>query len=918
MSANVSAVANLVVSLVYFAITSAIMVPLLRSGEAGRNRLGLATAAIFFSCAVGHGLHVVTALPATALGSGNTVHEFAWPQAAWDVVSATIGVYYWTLRRTYGALMQGASLFEDLQQRQRFADLERQVAVAEARADAERERDAHAAMLKAVIANSQSAIYVKDLDGRYLMANETFLRAFSVTDEELLGRDDTVLDPELAPIWRANDRKAREGRYAVEECADGADGRHYYDSVKFPLFDPDGVLYATCGVSLDVTERRRATEQMGKARDAALEAANAKSAFLATMSHEIRTPMNAVIGMTGLLLDTDLDPQQRDYVETVRSSGDALLAVINDILDFSKIESGELELEQQPVDLQSLAEGCADLLAQAATEKGLDLVVHVDERCPAEILGDATRLRQVLVNLLSNAVKFTQRGDVLLSISAAPEDGGLVPVTFAVTDTGIGIPPDRMDRLFQPFSQVDASTTRVYGGTGLGLAISRRLVDAMGGGLRARSTEGTGSTFSFTVALPPGAHRSPRPRPVGELAGRRVLIVDDSATNRRILHLQLSGWGMTSAQASGSAEALELFQRNAFDLVILDMHMPYMDGEQLAREIRALAGGGAVPLVMLTSLGSRPAVQDGVEFAAYLNKPIKAHLLRSVLEEALGRQAAALPAAGSGEPSASRPVPAQVRRELSTAPESSPLRLLLVEDNAVNQKVATLMLSSLGYRADVAANGVEALAALRRAPYDVVLMDVQMPEMDGLEATRRIRANQFLTRQPHIIAMTASVLTEDRRACAAAGMDDYLAKPVRIEDLENALLAVPVVVAQEPPTLDLPVVDNLLAKLGGDEDLRTDLFAEFLVDAGAGLEAVRAAATTDDRQEVSARAHSLWSSSQSLGVSRLADMLHKLESAARTANAPLAGPAEDVMAEFTAAAREISRVLAGSTAGASS
>jgi PAS domain S-box-containing protein len=780
---QVMAAANVVISLAYFGITAAILLPLVRARAVRANRLGLATAAIFFSCAVGHGMHALHALlapagaPSAADSAALGVH---WHEALWDALTAAVAVYYLTLRRTYGALMGGAAQFEDLEHQRRVAAVNAREAVVAARAAAERERDAHAAMLRAVIANNQSLIYVKDLEGRYLLANGAFERAFGVTEAALVGQTDAYLDAELAPVWRANDLRAQRGAYQVLEWSEGPTGRRTYETVKFPLHDTDGRLYAICGVSLDVTTRERATEDLQAARDAALAGTAAKSAFLATMSHEIRTPMNAVIGLTGLLLDTELDAQQRDFVETVRASGDTLLNVINDILDFSKIESGELELEEESFDLQDCVETVLGLLAPAATEKGLDLVSHLDPGCPGVVVGDVTRLRQVLVNLVSNAVKFTRQGDVLIEVTCLGDSGGRLRLRFEVTDTGIGIPADRMDRLFRSFSQVDASTTRVYGGTGLGLAISSRLVAAMGGELVVRSEPGVGSTFSFVARVETGDDSAARTAAAPVLAvlhGRSALVVDDNATNCRILRLQLEGWGFACAAVETPAAALALvLAGTAYDVALLDMHMPDMDGQQLAGRLRRLPAGKQLPLILLTSLGTRPPdLPPGVTF---LTKPVKAVTLRNTLASVLRASTAARP--GTNLPGPRRPGPA--------APG---LRILLAEDNAVNAKVARLMIGRLGHRIDTVSNGREALDAVQRVQYDVVFMDVRMPEMDGLAATRAIRATGPVDRQPRIVAMTASALVDDREACRAAGMDDYLSKPVRLDDLQAALARTP-------------------------------------------------------------------------------------------------------------------------------
>jgi PAS domain S-box-containing protein len=669
-------------------------------------------------------------------------------------------------------------------------------------------------------------VLVIDREGEIIAWNRAIEEMTGVNAEEMLGKGDyeyalpfygerrpILIDLVTVPQKEMEEKYAhihREGQTLMGETyvprLKGSEA--YLLGTATALRDSRGQVVGAIEVIRNFTERKHMEDALQQAKEAAEAATQAKSSFLATMSHEIRTPMNAIIGMSGLLMDTPLNADQRDFAETIRNSGDALLTIINDILDFSKMEAGKMDLEQQPFDLRECVESALDLMKLKASEKGLELACEIAGDVPPAISGDVTRLRQILVNLLSNAVKFTEQGEVVVTVRSRGEvkgrvEGrgeGILPgqaspqqeLHFIVRDTGIGIAPDRLNRLFRAFSQVDSSTTRKYGGTGLGLAVSKRLSELMGGTMWVESegVQGKGSAFHFTIRAPEATEAQVRPALQGEtpeLRGRSVLIVDDNATNRRILTLQTQGWGMQARATGSPEEALEWLRQGArFDLSVLDLHMPEMDGVELAEAIRGLTGTGALvptgaselPLILLSSLGSYGREIPADLFAASLTKPIRASALFDALMGIFaGQQAAFL---------TSVPAAAPARPDAEMA-QRLPLRILIAEDYVVNQKLALRLLAKMGYRADVAANGLEAIQALERQPYDVVLMDVQMPEMDGLEATRQICERWPVGERPRIIAMTANAMQGDREICLAAGMDDYVSKPIRVEELVQAL-----------------------------------------------------------------------------------------------------------------------------------
>jgi PAS domain S-box-containing protein len=781
--------------------------------------------------------------------------------------------------------------------------------------------------VRSILDSAADAFVSTNAEGRITGWNRQAEATFGWRREEAIGRSvaDTVLPPEIQDAHIGGlERFLETGQGPIRGRRVELIG-HHQDGHTFPVEVAAWSLRAGPVESFnafirDISERKRLDAELAAAHEHALEASRLKSEFLANMSHEIRTPMNGVIGMTEILLDTDLKPEQRQYAETIRNSGEALLTVINDILDFSKIEAGRMDLEIIDFDLRNTVEETMSLLAERAHAKGLELAALIEPDVPGAVKGDPGRLRQVLVNLVGNAIKFTETGEVIVRVTRVEDASDSIILRFDVADTGIGIAPEDQARLFQSFTQADASTTRRYGGSGLGLAISRQLTELMGGEIGVDSQPGEGSTFWFTVRLERGNLGTvPAPAPLS-LRGLRVLVVDDNATNRLILERGLTGWGTKAETVADAAAALDMLRRakragSPFELALLDLNMPGKGGLDLAREINGDPSLSETRLVLVTSSAkrgdARAARAAGIR--AFLTKPIRQSLLYDTIVDVVGRKA--------HDPGA----PMVTQHSIAERKRGARRRVLLVEDNEVNQKVGALMLERLGYRVDVAANGVQALRALRGSEYAAVLMDCQMPDMDGYEAAIEIRRREEGRRRTPIIAMTAGAMASDAEKSFAAGMDDHVSKPVTIEQLratldrwiggsaKQATLEPRATLKSDEPApevdtgvLDRGVVASIrdLAEGDGVADEFEELAITFLEEASDSLAKLRPAVIARDTATVASLAHGLKGSSGVIGGVRLARACADLEATARTGKLGDAGELLERMESELAMVRE--------------
>jgi PAS domain S-box-containing protein len=803
----------------------------------------------------------------------NSVAEYDYT-SQWDK-TIFIRIHLTPLRDSKGQITGAQALIEDCTER-KLAD----------QALNESEQQFRAAFEQAAV-----GIAYADMEYRWLGVNKKFCDITGYTTKELLKLTvEDVTHPEDFEKGVLDLVHMAEGSletFAWEKRYIRKDRSVVWVNVTVSLVrETDGTPKYYIGIIEDIEERKRAKEELQRAKEAAEAANRAKSEFLATMSHEIRTPMNGIIGMTELTLDTQLSPEQRDYLETVKSSAYSLLRVINEILDFSKIEAGKLDFEEVEFELAGTVETAVEALAIAAHSKGLELACHIDKDVPEVVIGDPGRLKQVLINLIGNAVKFTESGEILVKVEVANLSEKRCRLSLSVSDTGIGIPQEKMDRLFKSFSQVDGSTTRKYGGTGLGLAISKQIVELMGGAIGIISREGEGSIFHFTVDLnlPEKPHDKLIKIPI-ELARTKVLVIDDNHTNLKILSETLANWGMEVVLASGGEEGWRMLRDasitgSPFRLVLIDSIMPDLDGFSVAVKIKQESMLRELTSVIIIT--SNDVIGDAARckelgIRNYLVKPVKKMELHNAIISCLSE---IVPVTGQNKTEkAPGPLPGEFSNNIKGELK---LKILLAEDNLTNQKLAVLLLQKKGWTVVPVTNGIDALAAYKAGSFDLILMDVQMPEMDGLEATKAIREweiEQGIGRIP-IVAMTAYAMTGDREKCLDAGMDDYISKPVRADNLYSTILSYSHTSGTTKP--DGPVdLSYILETIGENQDLLNEIISQFITEMPQYLENIRLSLERGDAEQLSKAAHAFKGSVANFGAQNAFDWALQIEDAAR-------------------------------------
>ncbi|MBF0546249.1 MAG: response regulator [Candidatus Riflebacteria bacterium] len=722
--------------------------------------------------------------------------------------------------------------------------------------------------LRRLINSIPHLICIKDLDGHFVFVNRAIADFFGVNANEMLDKTDEDFEFLIVDEKEKNTLKhpreiikGKQAHFIPEiQLVDHQKKEYWFSVAEIPLIAEDGSCNQLLMLFTDITVRKAIEIDLIQSRQAAEASNRAKSNFLANMSHEIRTPMNGVIGMVGVLLDMPLTLEQRRYTEIIRSSGESLLSLINDILDFSKIEARKLDLEILDFDLRTTIEETAELLSIKSNDKKLELICIVDLNIPPFVRGDPGRLRQIIMNLAGNAIKFTQKGEVAIRATLENEESDQITVRFSITDTGIGIPENKQNSLFNPFTQLESSISREYGGTGLGLAISKQLSEMMGGQIGVKSELGKGSNFWFTTVL------KKQTTPVvsefedfGDLKNLKVLIVDDNDTNRSLLKMLLSSWGCRFEETSEGFPALEMLRtavkdKDPFQMIVLDSQMPGLDGISLGQEIKKDSLISKTDMILMTSLGQRVNVQnlEGIGFTSYLSKPVRQGKLRECMKITIG-------------PRSKPKWSPEITKQTIADSVKKRVRILLAEDNPVNQQVAMAILKKQGYRSDAVGNGREAVKALQDISYDIVFMDCQMPEMDGFEATKIIRSKNSTVKKPNIpiIAMTANAMVGDKEKCIEAGMDDYLSKPVRPQELAAILEKWLTKLSSDLRVFNR---ESLLERMMGDDLLMMEIVNEFSKGLSPGLETLKKATENNDSIQVERQAQTLKGASANVGA----------------------------------------------------